>query len=120
MAKTKEELIELKKEYEALNIKLKELTDAELKEVVGGGGDSKTVTIPLTLPQFSGNSYKITVYVDGQLQDSLTKTVDPIIEVVNISFNGSRGCISVTVKINDIPYKSYSVNFDNRSYYEIN
>lgn len=34
--KTKEELFQLKKEYEALSIKLKELSEEELKEVVGG------------------------------------------------------------------------------------
>ena len=36
MAKTKEELNELKKEYEILNNKLKELTEDELEIVVGG------------------------------------------------------------------------------------
>lgn len=36
MKKTKEELNQLKSEYETLNTKLKELSDEELKEVVGG------------------------------------------------------------------------------------
>ena len=36
MAKTKEELNELKIEYESLNEKLKELSDDELKQVTGG------------------------------------------------------------------------------------
>ena len=36
MAKTQEELKELKNEYESLNKKLKELSDEELEEVVGG------------------------------------------------------------------------------------
>ena len=36
MAKTQEELIELKKEYETLSNKLKELTEDELSIVVGG------------------------------------------------------------------------------------
>ena len=36
MAKKQEELIELKKEYEALNNKLQELTEDELKLVTGG------------------------------------------------------------------------------------
>ena len=36
MAKTQEELRELKEEYEALNNKLKELTEDELKLVTGG------------------------------------------------------------------------------------
>ena len=34
--KTKDELNQLKKEYEALNNKLKELSEDELKEVSGG------------------------------------------------------------------------------------
>lgn len=36
MAKTKEELIILKTEYEELNNKLKELSEDELKQVIGG------------------------------------------------------------------------------------
>lgn len=36
MAKTKEELNTIKKEYEALTAKLKELNDEELKQVTGG------------------------------------------------------------------------------------
>ena len=36
MAKTQEELNELKNEYETLNNKLKELTDDELTQVTGG------------------------------------------------------------------------------------
>lgn len=36
MAKTQEELIQLKKEYENLNTKLKELSEDELKMVTGG------------------------------------------------------------------------------------
>lgn len=36
MKKTKEELNQLKSEYETLNTKLKELSDEELKEAVGG------------------------------------------------------------------------------------
>ena len=36
MAKTQEELVQLKQEYETLNSKLKELTEDELKLVTGG------------------------------------------------------------------------------------
>lgn len=38
MAKTKEELDELKKDYEELANKLKDLSEDELKEVCGGDG----------------------------------------------------------------------------------
>ena len=37
MAKTQEELTQLKEEYETLNNKIAELTDDELKLVSGGG-----------------------------------------------------------------------------------
>lgn len=37
MAKTKEELEQIKKEYEEFNNKLKELSEEELKQVTGGG-----------------------------------------------------------------------------------
>ena len=43
MPKTKEELQQLKREYESLNNKLKELDEEELKSVTGGFG-TKTVT----------------------------------------------------------------------------
>lgn len=36
MAKTKDELNEIKKEFETLTIKLQELSDDELKQVTGG------------------------------------------------------------------------------------
>lgn len=38
MAKTQEELNELKKEFEVLTAKLKELTEDELKQIAGGTG----------------------------------------------------------------------------------
>lgn len=38
MTKTKEELEALKKDYKDLSVKLKELTDEELKYVIGGIG----------------------------------------------------------------------------------
>lgn len=44
MAKTKEELDQLKQECESLTNKLKELTDDELKQVTGGVGVDLHVT----------------------------------------------------------------------------
>ena len=41
MTKTKEELAELKKEFETLSGKLKELTEEELLEVFGGSEDGE-------------------------------------------------------------------------------
>lgn len=42
MAKTKEELEQLKQEYNQLNEKLKQLDDEELKAVVGGVNQAST------------------------------------------------------------------------------
>ena len=44
MAKTQEELKELKNEYETLNSKLKELSKDELEQVMGGNGPSMGYT----------------------------------------------------------------------------
>ena len=44
--KTKEELNALKEEVEALNKKLAELTEEELKQVTGGGAFAITVSFP--------------------------------------------------------------------------
>ena len=47
MTKTKEELKELKTDYESLTNRLKELTEEELKNVLGGNdGNSKQLTCP--------------------------------------------------------------------------
>lgn len=49
--KTKEELQELKKEYETLNQKLAELTEDELKQVVGG------FVVPTYDPNYAPHTY---------------------------------------------------------------
>ena len=45
MTKTQEELNELKKEYETLNSKLKELSEDELKQVTGGSIQKSDIDI---------------------------------------------------------------------------
>ena len=57
MAKTKEELNELKNEYETLNNKLKELTEEELSEVTGGNAKwAYTVGGALALKESSAST----------------------------------------------------------------
>ena len=53
--KTQEELKELRKEYESLSAKLKELTQEELSMVTGGDGGSKAKTPPQYYP---GDDYQ--------------------------------------------------------------
>lgn len=118
MEKTKEELMQLKQEYDSLNDKLKDLSEEELKEVVGGSGKIKTVTIPLELPTMFGDSMKISVYIDGQLDSSLSKEVDPIVGVVNLPIKGTVGTVYVKVKLGNTVYKNFFVNFDFCTYAE--
>ncbi len=55
MAKTQEELNQLKTEYKTLNNKLKELTEDELKQVIGGGyGGENTYDENGEIISFSG------------------------------------------------------------------
>ena len=58
MAKTKEELQQLKKECEALNNKLKELTEDELKEVTGGISAPWSETIDLEELNIAGGQHQ--------------------------------------------------------------
>ena len=53
--KTKEELKELKEEYETLTTKLKELTEDELKMVTGGNEGIQAMTPPQYYP---GDDYQ--------------------------------------------------------------
>lgn len=63
MAKTQEELNTLKEEVEKLNEKLVELTEEELKLVIGG------VTVPFASPkQEGGNPYSEYFDVDNTTQ----------------------------------------------------
>ena len=120
MKKTKEELETLKKEYETLTNKLKELNEEELFEVTGGeGSGTKTIVVPVKLPTcISGNCF-ITIYVDGVLQSNMSTVVDAsFVEVVNLLFKGNRGIKLARVKLNDEPYKSYCLDFNNQTYRE--
>ena len=63
MAKTKEELNQLKAEYETLNNKLKELTDDELIQVTGG---EHQVNKP-------GTDFVLAESEDFTLEETLTK-----------------------------------------------
>ncbi|MDO5440783.1 MAG: bacteriocin [Erysipelotrichaceae bacterium] len=54
MAKTKEELKELKHEYESLTAKLNELTDDELKQVTGGALKPNRSNDPIEVGKWYG------------------------------------------------------------------
>ena len=58
MAKTKEELDQLKQECESLASKLKELTDDELKQVTGGRAVDPCVSGGIGVALMAGNLTK--------------------------------------------------------------
>lgn len=55
--KTKEELEQLKEEVAALNVKLAELTDEELKQVSGGGFDLEVKICPICGNEYQGSHF---------------------------------------------------------------
>ena len=68
--KTKEELNAIKTEYEALSMKLKELTEDELLQVCGGAGKDEYYNIILAGTQSVTNDAKIKT---GDTRGELTK-----------------------------------------------
>lgn len=104
---------------EELNNKLKELTEDELNQVAGGEGREKTISITVHLPNNVLEKYFLYVYVDGLLQSSMTKEIDPSLEMITLSFKGVEGFKQVCVKVNNAIYKTYQLNFDNKEYHEL-
>lgn len=83
MAKTQEELKELKEEYEALNAKLKELSEEEIKLVTGGANvrnDDGTITL-----------LKGQCYYDSY--SPFYNTYKVLNDYINVSDNTSISCL---------------------------
>lgn len=108
--KTKEELNELKKEYEALRNKLQELSEDELNEISGGTGKDRKLCVSVDIPSFSCD-VTIKVYLDGELLSDKTRTVDCSTTRINIIVSG-KGSKDLRVKFNDEITKRYVVDFD--------
>ena len=68
MAKTQEELNELKNEYELVTNKLKELTEDELKQVAGGMHVNFNDTCHFDPPVFSGICEDCSYYIQASLR----------------------------------------------------
>lgn len=95
------------------------LSEEKLNMVNGGSGGNKTITVSVLLPKTDKLENKVTVYIDGQYESSLCNSYDSSIELINLRIVGSDGHKRVDVKVNDIRYKSYDVNFDKGTYIEI-
>ena len=75
--KTKEELKELKEEYEILNNKLKELTEDELKQVTGGteGSEYKYVILTGSFVYRDDNHYELLKVIEDVKTNDSHETV---------------------------------------------
>ena len=88
----------------------KMLDDELLNGVSGGNANIRKLTVDVDLPELD-DDVKLKVYYDGMLHDA--RAVLPIyIRTVTFSFT-DRGIHRVDVKLDDFPYRSYELDFDN-------
>lgn len=95
------------------------ISEEKLNMVNGGYGKEYTIIVSVLLPATDKVENKVTVYIDGQLESSLCNSYDSSVEKINLKIVGSTGNKMVDVKVNNIRYKTYDVNFDNGTYSEI-
>lgn len=85
-----------------------------------GEKKEKTLELNVDLSGFpsTGGDLKITVYVNGERDDSKTTTVDSSYTLSkSFKFKGSQGTKEVRIKINDELYKVYKLDFDKSEIY---
>ena len=108
--KTQEELKQLKAEYEALNNKLKELTDVELKEVTGGGYRIKPVTFYVgQFGAIKGSAIQVGDYFTSDEYDG-SRTIE--VYRLDSKINGSAFaiCTKYSAYINTLPAYTIEAN----------
>ena len=95
----------------------KEILETKLQNVAGGSGREKTVRLTVNLPS-TNNLNKVTVFIDGTLESSLCNEYDSCIETIYLEVKGTVKSKIVEVKVNNLPYKSYTVDFEKGTYQE--
>ena len=78
--------------------------------VSSGKGDKKTVEVIVDLPPNATKSLEMTVTVDGEVDSSLSQTVDPGSGSVTLSFEGT-GKKTVVVELDGQVYREYTIDF---------
>ena len=93
-----------------------EIDDLNMSKISGGASRrDRTIIIELKLPE-SDQEKNISVYVDGELDSSKSKVIDPSIIYTQFRFTGS-GVKSVKFKLNGQSYKEYTLDFESGTYY---
>lgn len=86
------------------------INDKQLREVAGGESRERTLYLNIELPEGVGDLI-VKVYFDGLLHD--TMTIDTNYKTsFRLGFSESCGKHMVNVKINDMLYKEYVLDFD--------
>lgn len=89
-----------------------------LNVVAGGTRREKTITISVPLME-TKEEKEIDVYVDGLIDSSLTTTLNGLVTLTTIRVKGTSGNSEVTIRINGLFYKKYTVDFETGNYSEV-
>lgn len=96
-----------------------QLKDNNLKNVTGGRSSERSIAIAINLAEYQfDNKIDIKVYIDGELDRSLSRTIDSSITTYSLLVKGS-GTKVLRIKFNDNIIKTYSLNFTNGTYIEL-
>ena len=87
--------------------------------VAGGSKREKTITVQVSLNEVGGLEVTIEPYLDGELLSSQVRVVDSSVSSINIQVKGIAGKKRLDVKFNNVPKKSYVLDFDAGNYVEL-
>ena len=77
-----------------------------------GKGDKRTVEVIVDLPPNVSETLEMRVTVDGAVDNSLSKTVNPAVSSsVTLNFEGT-GKKNVVIELDDQVYREYTIDFD--------
>lgn len=92
--------------------------DSKIKITASSGKKEKTIDVKIKLPAEVKNKVEIESYIDGSRYSSDTVIPSEKKEHV-IKVTGTNGTKEITVRINDLDYKKYRINFGSNKCEEI-
>ena len=107
------------KKYEFKESNMTKLNETELESVAGGTKREKTIRVQVDIPDVFNEDIIIKAYVDGQLDSSLSTTVDSSVRVKYMDVRGTSGIKQLRVKLNNTVIIDYELDFDSGSYVKI-
>ena len=92
--------------------------DSQIKITASSGKKEKTIDVKIKLPTEVKNKVEIESYIDGSRHSSDTVIPSEKKEHI-IKITGTNGTKEITIRINDLDYKKYRINFDTNKCDEI-